>query len=158
MNLPGQGIQLYGRLNWRNLRDSSNDVKIMDNSDSLWDRRDFSVIARYRAPSPCQWPIWANECSTVVRLLKSRRPEAVDWRARNSCIKASSGWMDTVCPFLLFVQSALKGQIVHFAFFITEISGEISAYFLFRQFWSHRIDTPVALAIPGWEIFSKISR
>jgi hypothetical protein len=34
MNLPGQGIQLYARLNWRHLRDSSNDVKVMDNSDS----------------------------------------------------------------------------------------------------------------------------
>jgi hypothetical protein len=44
MNLPGQGIQLYARLNWRNLRDSSNDMKVMDNSDSLLDRRDFSVV------------------------------------------------------------------------------------------------------------------
>lgn len=111
MNLPGQGIQLYGRLNWRNLRDSSNDVKIMDNSDSLWVRRDFSVIARYRAPSPCQWPIWANECSTVVRLLKSRRPEAVDWRDRNSCIKASSGWMDTVRLFYCLCSRLLKDKL-----------------------------------------------
>jgi hypothetical protein len=44
MNLPGQGIPLYARLNWRNLKDSSNDVKVMDNSDSLLDRRDFSVV------------------------------------------------------------------------------------------------------------------
>jgi hypothetical protein len=44
MNLPGQGIQFYARLNWRNLRDSSNDVKVMDNSESLLDRRDFSVV------------------------------------------------------------------------------------------------------------------
>ena len=44
MNLPGQGIQLYARLNWRTLKDSSNDVKVMDNSDSLLDRRDFSVV------------------------------------------------------------------------------------------------------------------
>ena len=44
MNLPGQGIQLYARLNWRNLRDSSNDVKVMDNSDSLLERRDFFVV------------------------------------------------------------------------------------------------------------------
>ena len=44
MNLPGQGIQLYARLNWRHLRDSSNDVKVMDYSDSLLDRRDFSFL------------------------------------------------------------------------------------------------------------------
>ena len=57
MDLPGQGIQLYARLNWRNLRDSSNDVKVMDNSDSLLDRRDFSVVqdTKYDHPANDQY-------------------------------------------------------------------------------------------------------
>lgn len=78
MNLPGQGIQLYARLNWRNLRDSSNDVKVMDNSDSLLDRRDFFVVQHTEHDRPANDQYARSECSTVVRFLKSRRPEAVD--------------------------------------------------------------------------------
>jgi hypothetical protein len=34
----------------------------------------------------------------------------VDWRSRNSCIKASSGWIETVRPLALVVHRVRNGQ------------------------------------------------